>query len=314
MKHIFFILLFISFFVTDFCAQKKINKETFTYSVKNGTELQIDKYVDKSVKYNGKRPVIIYVHGGGFAFGDKKNALQIQYTKEFTKLGFVSFTMDYRQGLKGIKSPDQSDILKAVSYAVEDLIDVTLYILRNAEKWNIDTDKIIISGGSAGAITCLSTEYEISNKGALSSKLPVNFNYAGLISHCGCIITTQDTLTWNNNICPMFLMHGTLDQAVVFDKKVVSGTLYAGSNYIHQQLEKLNIPHWLYEEVGADHIVAIKPLQHNLEETYTFINKFVLNKSQSVVITKWVDKKPDSMNDMQTVVPLFYKKLDKSDE
>lgn len=34
--------------------------------------------------------------------------------------------------------------------------------------------------------------------------------------------------------------------------------LWAGSNYLHNQFQQQNIPHWFYEEKGADHIVADK--------------------------------------------------------
>jgi hypothetical protein len=296
-------------------AQDNIESETYIYSKKDGIELQLEKYVDNSLTYNGKRPVMIYVHGGGFVIGNRINALQIKYCKQFTNRGFVSFSLDYRQGLKDKQNPPaQNDILDAVSMAVEDLIDATAFIIQNAEKWNIDTDKIIISGGSAGAITCLTTEYEICTKGKFTERLPGDFNYAGLISHAGCVITSQDTLKWNKNVCPMLLMHGTVDQLVPFNKSVFPGALYAGSNYIHKQFLYLKIPHWLYEEVGADHIVAIKPLQHNLNEANTFIEKFVMNEKHTSVYTSWADDKPDSMDDMRKVVPLFFSGWNKTDE
>src|SRR5262245_52131529 len=69
-------------------AQNTVKKETFVYSVKDTIQLQLDKYVDNSVHYEGKRPVFIYVHGGGFATGSRINALQIKYCKHFTAWGF----------------------------------------------------------------------------------------------------------------------------------------------------------------------------------------------------------------------------------
>lgn len=111
----------------------------------------------------------------------------------------------------------------------------------------------------------------------------------------------------------MLLMHGNKDQQVVFDATSISGNLYAGSKYIHNQLVKLNAPHWLYEEAGADHIVALKPLQHNFGEIDTFIDKFVMKGQQAIVHTVWADTKPDSMQDMMKVVPLYITGWDKTD-
>jgi hypothetical protein len=101
---------------------------------------------------------------------------------------------------------------------------------------------------------------------------------------------------------------------VPFDTKTVSGDFYGGSNYIHNQFVKLNYPHWLYEEVGADHIVALKPLQYNFGETDTFIDKFVMKGQQAIVHTIWADSKPDTMGDMFKVVPLYMTGWNKTDE
>jgi hypothetical protein len=300
--------------LTRVAAQSTVEKQTVVYSVKDTTHLRLDKYVDNSVAYKGKRPVIIYVHGGGFATGGRVNALQIKYLKHFTAQGFVAIGIDYRLGLANNKQPDQAAIMKAVSVADEDLIDATAYILSKANEWNIDTGKIIISGGSAGAITCLTTEYDICSDGPFSGRIPKGFNYAGVISQAGDVIVHQDTLTWKKQPCPMLLMHGSKDQAVMFNSASIEGNLYAGSNYIHNQFVKLNYPHWLYEEAGADHIVALKPLQYNFAEIDTFIDKFVMKGQQAIVHTIWGDFKPDSMQDMIKVVPLYIQGWDKTDD
>jgi hypothetical protein len=295
-------------------AQNSVAKETIVYSVKDTLQLHLDKYVDNSVQYTGKRPVFIYVHGGGFATGSRINALQIKYLKHFTAQGFVAIAIDYRLELKDIKQPNEEIIMKAVSHAYGDLIDATAFIISKANEWNIDTSKIIISGGSAGAIACLTAEYDICSGGQFSSRLPAGFNFAGVISHAGCVITHQDTLTWKKMPCSILLMHGTVDQLVPFNKQSISGDIYAGSNYIHNQFVKLNYPHWFYEEVGADHIVALKPLQYNFSETDAFIDKFVMKGMQTTVHTTWADTKPDSMQDMFKVVPLYINGWDKTDE
>jgi dienelactone hydrolase len=314
MKRLLFVMTAYIMAVGTLPAQSTIKKETIVYSVKDTTQLHLDKYVDTGVAYKGKRPVIIYVHGGGFTTGSRINALQIQYCKHFTALGFVAIVIDYRLGIKNGIQPGEETIMKAVSFASSDLIDATAFILTKANEWNIDTSKIIISGGSAGAITCLTAEYDICSGGKFSSRLPKGFNYAGIISHAGCVIAQQDTLTWKKTPCPMLLMHGSKDQLVPFDTRSVSGDIYAGSNYIHNQFVKLNFPHWLYEEVGADHIVALKPLQYNFGEMDAFIDKFVMKGQQAIVHTLWADNKPDSMQDMMKVVPLYITGWDKTDE
>jgi len=295
-------------------AQNTIQKEILVYATKDGQKLFFDKYVDNRTQFTGKRPVMIYVHGGGFSTGSSKNALQIKYNKHFAAQGFVSISINYRLSIKADTLFDRGKLSQAATLATEDLIDATAFVISKAKEWNIDTEKIIISGGSAGAITCLNAEYAIISQGKFAEKLPKDFNYAGVISHAGNVIVQQDTLDWKKIPCPMLLMHGSADQLVTFNSSKIGNTLFAGSNYLHKQFEKMNAPHWLYEEVDADHIVALKPLQYNFWEIDSFIQRFVLNKSNAIIHTQWKDKKPDSMAEMATVVPLYMSGWEKTDE
>ena len=309
-------LILISFVIISatLSAQNTIEKEILVYATKDGQKLFLDKYVDSRTQFTGKRPVMIYVHGGGFSTGSSKNALQIKYNKHFAAQGFVSISINYRLSIKADTPFDRGKLSQAAALATEDLIDATAFVISKAKEWNIDTEKIIISGGSAGAITCLNAEYAIISQGKFAEKLPEDFNYAGVISHAGNVIVQQDTLDWKKIPCPMLLMHGSADQLVTFNSSKIGNTLFAGSNYLHKQFEKMNAPHWLYEEVDADHIVALKPLQYNFWEIDSFIQRFVLNKSNAIIYTQWKDKKPDSMTEMAAVVPLYMSGWEKTDE
>lgn len=298
--------------VEEVAPQTEISRETFTYSKneKNGKGLLLDKYA--GAPRETKQPVLIYVHGGGFTTGSRVNALQIKYCKHFVEQGFIAFAIDYRLGLEG-RQNDVKAIPTAVSMAVEDLFDATAFILSKADEWNIDKDKVIISGGSAGAITCLNAEYDICTTSEHSDRLPEGFNYAGIISHAGCIAAEGD-LEWKNKPCAMLLMHGSKDQLVTFEKAPLPGSTLTGSKFIHEQLKKMDVPHWLYEEVGADHIVALKPLEHNFAEIDAFVDKFIMNGNHAIVHTQWVDKTPDSMKKMFEVVPLYMIGWEKTDD
>lgn len=314
MKKSLVFLQFVNFLVFGSHAQSRVEKETFVYAEKDGASLHLDKYVNKDVLFEGEKPVLIYVHGGGFSVGNRVNALQIQYAKHFTEQGFVSILMDYRLGITPGLEAGQDEIMHAVSMATSDLIDATAFILKHAEEWGIDPDKIIISGGSAGAITCLNAVYEISSEGEGSKHLPQDFNYAGVISHAGAVIVSQDSLIWKRTPSPMLLMHGNKDMQVPFDSYSIEGNLYAGSNYISKQLREMNTPFWLYEEDQADHIVALKPLQYNFSEIDAFIEKFVMKGHKASVHTVWKDEKPGTMDAMMELVPLYLIGWGKTDE
>ena len=85
-----------------------------------------------------ERPVIIYVHGGGWAFGDKSDVnLKPDF---FLPQGFVFVSMNYRLRWD-YKLYDQA----------EDLAHVVSWVRDHAKQYGIDKDKIILMGHESGA-------------------------------------------------------------------------------------------------------------------------------------------------------------------
>jgi acetyl esterase/lipase len=100
MRKLTLILISVVTISATLSAQNTIQKEILIYATKDGQKLFFDKYVDNRTQFTGKRPVIIYVHGGGFSTGSSKNALQIKYNKHFAAQGFVSISINYRLTIK----------------------------------------------------------------------------------------------------------------------------------------------------------------------------------------------------------------------
>ena len=91
--------------------------------------------MDKSKRYPG----MIFFFGGGFVQGTIKHfERQAIY---FAGRGLVSFLVDYR-----VKNRHGTSIFECMMDAKSSL----RYIKENADQFNIDKDKIIASGGSAG--------------------------------------------------------------------------------------------------------------------------------------------------------------------
>lgn len=98
-----------------------------------------DLYFDPVILKDGKKhPIILNFHGGGFVMGDK------DYRKTLSELyasrGYFVFNVNYRM-------PPKVDIFGCI----KDSVDSANHILKLAEEYSIDTDKIVISGDSAGA-------------------------------------------------------------------------------------------------------------------------------------------------------------------
>ncbi|MDA0791584.1 MAG: alpha/beta hydrolase [Proteobacteria bacterium] len=85
-----------------------------------------------------KLPVIIYVHGGGWAFGDKADVGNKPQFFARQNIAFVS--MDYRLRW-------DYDVLDQT----EDIVSVIGWVHQNATQYGLDANKIILMGYAAGA-------------------------------------------------------------------------------------------------------------------------------------------------------------------
>jgi acetyl esterase/lipase len=81
-------------------------------------------------------PIVINIHGGGWKSGTKDTQGGFS---PFFKAGFAVANMEYRMSGQA-KAPA----------AIEDTRCMLIYLIENAKKLNIDPNKIIIMGGSAG--------------------------------------------------------------------------------------------------------------------------------------------------------------------
>lgn len=104
------------------------------YTSSPGWEGKMDLYLPP--KENGLSPAIINIHGGGWSGGTKDS--QNGFNPYF-KAGFAVANIEYR--LSGQATAPA---------AVEDTRCALIYLIKNAKTLNIDVNKIVIMGGSAG--------------------------------------------------------------------------------------------------------------------------------------------------------------------
>jgi acetyl esterase/lipase len=102
-----------------------------------------------------KRPVIVFVHGGGFAAGDKQIGPAPVLAAAFAHLGYVTVSIDYR-----LLSPTICDVkhgftpvcLNAAIGVIHDAQAAVRWLRAKASPYRIDTSRIGIEGESAGGI------------------------------------------------------------------------------------------------------------------------------------------------------------------
>jgi acetyl esterase/lipase len=103
--------------------------------VPGGHERQkLDIYLPEK-KYSKPVPVIVWVHGGAWQAGNKKNCR----SRVFLKSGFAAVSINYRLSQHAI-FPAQ----------IEDCKAAIRYLRANAKKYNIDPERIGVWGSSAG--------------------------------------------------------------------------------------------------------------------------------------------------------------------
>lgn len=89
-------------------------------------------------KKGSNSPMVVWVHGGSWAFGDKDNVL---YKAEyFTARGYVFVSVNYRL------SPDVKHPVNA-----QDVADAVVWLHENATHYSADPEKIFMIGHSTGA-------------------------------------------------------------------------------------------------------------------------------------------------------------------
>lgn len=290
------------------CFGVKITKDVQYGENKNflGTSFQklyMDIYEPKNDTLS-QRPLIILAHGGGFTgLLDKRNVWSIdQLCRRFAGMGYVTATIDYREGF----FPDISNPVKAareaVIRAVHDMKASIRFFRKDADRLNvykINPNLIIIGGESAGAITAIHTAYmdnvkefndlgiDLSNIGGLEGNTG-NPGYSSdaniVIELCGAI---NDTLWIEKGDQPLVAMHGDKDGTVPFghDNAFAIIPLY-GSSCIAERMKNIHIDYAFYNFKGQDHVpfhIANDSVLY-MDTTVIFIKTFLYPKVKQGVI------------------------------
>ena len=262
--------------------------DSMVYAKLDTGDMYLDLIQPANDKITTPRPLIIFVHGGSFKAGYRNKEDVYSYCKQLAHHGYVVATITYRLTLKGKSFHcDQTNEVKVNTFkeAALDIHKATKFLIDNSSKFNIDTNKIILSGNSAGGEAILHAAYFTDNQ-LLQKILPDNFNYAGLLSYAGAIIDTN--LIQKENVLPTALFHGTCDQWVPYatdyhhycTENTPGALLLHGSKSIMERMKNLNASYYLYAICGMDHIVNKTALIYQFNNTSEFLYQTVILDKQ----------------------------------
>jgi len=231
------------------------------YGVENGHENKLDVIYPHNA--TAPVPTVIYIHGGGWIFGDKAGAvLQIL---PYLRMGWAAVNVEYRM----------ASVSRAPG-AVEDCRCALLWVVRNAKQYHLDPTRLVVTGHSAGGHLSLTTGMLRVSDG-LDNNCPLNdtepephvaaiVNWFG-ITDVGDLLdganrknyavawlgSLPDKLAVAHRVSPLtyarkdnppiFTIHGDADNVVPYNHAV----------RLHQALAKAEVSNELFTVKGGGH-------------------------------------------------------------
>ena len=289
------IMLIASLFIGCIAASAQVTPDaTYMFAQRDTCDLYMDVYdpADGSeTSINGiDKPTVIFMFGGGFIRGTRDDEDYNKWFETMTENGYRIISIDYRLGLKGSDKVGvaQVNVLdKAIHMAVEDLFSATNFILDNADQFGVSADNLVISGSSAGAITAMQAEYEIANSTKWASVLPKGFNYAGVMSFSGAILSREGKVNYKKAPCATLMLHGTSDGLVPYKQIKVLKLGFFGGGKLVERFKKFGLNYNMYHFMGYGHEIA-----GSMYTTFDLQDKFlkvnVMQKKMRIV-EAWID-------------------------
>lgn len=189
-----------------------VTMKTVTYLTKGEEQLEMDIY-EPAGDSEANRPVLLYVHGGGFAGGTRSEKRYTDFCEEMARKGYVAITMSYtllRKGKSFGCDFEADGKVQVFEGTAADVHAATKFIVDNASTLRANPGLITLAGSSAGAEAVLHAAYALDTKPSLGA----DFKYAGVISMAGALV--NDRLITNETAIPTQLFHGTCDNLVPY--------------------------------------------------------------------------------------------------
>lgn len=125
-------------------------EDNITYKTVDGQALQLTLFEPLTRKYP-KAPFVVFIHGGGWSNGNRFGAAADRINpviRQLNENGVACATIDYR--LAQNEGPHAID-------AAADCMEAVAFLVKEAEKYHLDPDRIGIWGASAGGHLALVT-------------------------------------------------------------------------------------------------------------------------------------------------------------
>ena len=244
---------------------KTISKKDF--------DLYMDIYLPKDDTMK-QRPMVMFIHGGGFFIGDKRDNPIVLWCQHYAKMGYVAVSINYRMGFK----PSKTSIERCGYSAAQDAHAAMRFLIHNKEKYRINPNYLFVAGSSAGGITTLNLAFmrnanrpesaegglfneDLGNIESSGNSLKETFKIRCIANMWGSV---HDINMINNAKISIISFHGDADKVVPYgadvpfkDLKLNISNLFFnkmyGSKAIHERAKKLGYREELHTFPGCGH-------------------------------------------------------------
>lgn len=258
---------------------QQVERKTLTYE----DTLGMDVFIPQDGK--AARPLLIYVHGGGFSGGERDLPNHLEFCERYAERGWVTATISYHLMMKGqsfgCDQPVQNKI-NTFYVSARNIHQAVAYLLSKKDELAIDPSRVVIAGSSAGAEAVLHAAYW---KKTRDGMLPNDFKYAGVISMAGALLD-QRWITAQTAI-PTALFHGTCDNLVPYANAPhhycaadqTGFMMLYGSYAVAMRLKELNQPYFLMTDCGGGHEWNEYPIREKYDDMIrSFLEQDILNQ------------------------------------
>lgn len=254
------------------------------YKNTNNTPLYLDVYGPKKELKKGS-PVILYVHGGSWAYGDKNiPAFLSPLLDAFREEGYTIVSVSYELMRNSINFDKQASDVK----------DSIRWIYKNKDEYNFNTDEIGVIGISAGAHLSMLASY--SNNDEFIGD-PYLANYNSKVKYILDFFGPTDLSTLditNVNYDLGVALSNTKNHNYVIEK-------FSPINYIKEDLPKTLIVH-----SKSDNLVPFEnsqKLYNELEKTTNKVDLITINDAgHDLTNLSFEDAKNVSLNILKFII------------
>ncbi|MDJ0690584.1 MAG: alpha/beta hydrolase [Xenococcaceae cyanobacterium MO_188.B32] len=259
-----------------------------TYLKANNVQLKLDVYAPR----NAEEPVptLIYFHGGGWIIGAKeKSVLRLL---PYLEMGWAVVNVQYR--LANI-SPAPA--------AVEDCLCALRWVIRNADHYGFDANKLVVSGTSAGGHLALTTGMLPASAG-LDRQCPgkEELKVAAIVKWYGItdvgdllegeniqsyavqwMGSTTDRMEIAERVSPLNYVRSDLPPIITIHGDADTVVPYSHAVQLHQVLEGAKVPNELITVPGGGHGGFTRNEMLDIYDTIQkFLNTHIVNRTDAL--------------------------------